>query len=228
MSTKKIISFLFISAIACGSFVSCGDKKSESSKTAERKKFDNSVSADSGDAYLAIVDGNWYIQYWGKNDDEKTTMLSYDAGIAKITGNGDYTVSVTTDTPGFRYDTTGDENNNSVVPSGLEFMAVMIKDGEKLFPNAAITVNEIRVDGNAVEMSAKPYTSSDDGIETRANIYNQWLSKPSSDARCKDGALYDQDGKEIDICEEYAPSTVSPDDFKNWSNVEVDFTISGI
>lgn len=240
MYFKKIISCMLLSAIICGSLVSCGDKNknqsesenSSSSGTVERDKFvpkyDNSVSAASGEAYIAIVDGDWNIQYWGKNDDQNTSMLSYDAGVAKITGNGDYTVSVTTDTPGFRFDTTGDENNSSVVPTGLMFMAVMIKDGETVFPNAVITVNEIRVDGKAIDMSAKAYTSSDDGIETRANIYNQWLSSPSKDARSKDGALYDADGKATDFCDDYAATVVSADDFKTWNNVEVDFTISGV
>lgn len=241
MYIKKIISCLLLSTVVCGSFVSCGDKKNEgsdsvseslSSETVDRDKFvpkyDNSVSADSGDAYIAIVDGDWNIQYWGRNDDEKTSMLSYDAGVAKITGNGDYTVSLTTDTPGFRFDTTGDENDSSVVPKGLAFMAVMIKDGETKFPNAVITVNEIRVDGNVVKMSAKPYTSSDDGIETRANIYNQWLSKPSSDARSNEGALYDASGKATDFCEDYSAAVVTPEDFRTWNKVEVDFTVSGV
>lgn len=241
MNIKKFVSCLILSAVVCGSFVSCGDKKEDgsasvpedsSSKVADRDvfvpKYDNSVSANSGDAYLAIVDGDWNIQYWGRNDDAATSMLSYDAGVAQITGNGDYTVSVTTDTPGFRFDTTGDENDNSVVPTGLTFMAVMIKDGETKFPNAVITVNEIRVDGNVVNMSAKPYTSSDDGLETRANVYNQWLSKPSKDARSSEGALYDGEGNATDFCADYAAAVVTPEDFRTWNKVEVDFTVSGV
>ena len=74
----------------------------------------NPVVAEDGDAYLAIVDGQWWIQYWGSVDDEGY-MLAYDAGVAPITGDGEYTVSVTADTNGFRYDTTGDVNDQYVL-----------------------------------------------------------------------------------------------------------------
>lgn len=190
--------------------------------------FEDSIAAESGDAYLAIVDGQWWIQYWGANDNADQTMLSYNAGVVPITGNGDYTVSVTADTNGFRFDTTGDPNDTGCIPGGLEFMSVMIKDGETKFPGAVITVNEIRVDGTAVPTKGKAYTSSDDGIETRANLLNKWVTEPSADGRCVDGPLYDEDGNALDICSEYTPQVVSADDFAEWTTVEVDFTVSGI
>lgn len=187
-----------------------------------------SIAAESGDAYLAIVDGQWWIQYWGANDNADQTMLTYNAGVVPITGNGDYTVSVTSETVGFRLDTTGDANDDSCIPGGLEFMSVMIKDGETKFPGAVITVNEVRIDGTPVTLSSKAYTSSDDGIETRANIFNKYVNEPSTDGRCVDGALYDEDGNALDICSEYSPQIVSSDDFASWKTVEVDFTVSGI
>jgi hypothetical protein len=110
----------------------------------------------------------------------------------------------------------------------MEFMAVMIKEGETKFPDAIITVNEIRVDGTPVELTAKAYTSSDDGINTRANLINKWTSKPSPDARCADGALYDENGEPLDICAEYSPCIVEDEAFAQWTEVEVDITISGI
>ncbi|MBO5163846.1 MAG: hypothetical protein J6B75_05295 [Ruminococcus sp.] len=243
---KKLISCLLLSAMICGCLTSCGDsdKSSSSSESSSEAsdpessvpvaanandvEFEDSIAAKSGEAYLAIVDGQWWIQYWGKNDDPNTSMLSYDAGVVPITGNGDYTVSVTADTNGFRFDTTGDANDTSCIPGGLSFMAVMIPDGETMFPGAVITVNEIRVDGKAVEMTSKPYTSSDDGKETRANILNTWVNEPSADGRSAEGALYDADGNALDICKNYSPQVVSPDDFSAWTTVEVDFTISGI
>ena len=188
-------------------------------------EFEEAVLAESGDAYLAIVDSQWWIQYWG-NDDQ--TMLTYDAGVVPITGNGDYTVSVTADTNGFRYDTTGDASDTSCVPSGLAFMAVMIKDGETKFPGAVITVNSIVVDGTEVPMTAKAYTSSDDGVETRANLYNTFINSPSEDARTIDGNLFDGDGNATAACADYAPAVVSADDFASWKTVEVNFTISGM
>ena len=243
----------------CGSVVSCGDKSSSSSSSSEAPteaptteaatteaaeeatteaavavavddvEFEDAVAAESGDAYLAIVDQQWWIQYWGKNED----LLTYDAGVVPITGNGDYTVSVTADTNGFRFDTTGDASDQSV-PSGLGFMAVMIKDGETKFPGAVITVNSVKVDGKELELTGKPYTSSDDGIETRANLYNEWVApdKLPEDARCADGPLYTGEGDNLTPAAnigEYTPQAVKPDDFNNgWTTVEVNFTISGI
>lgn len=255
---KKFIACMLLSAMVCGAFASCGDK-GESSKqeattaptteatteapsaeaitepsaiSAEDIDFEDTVVAQSGDAYLAIVDGQWWIQYWG-GDDPTKDYLTYNAGVPTITGNGDYTVSVTADTNGFRYDTTGSPDDQ-YVPSGLQFMAVMIKDGEDKFPGAVITVNSVKVDGKELTLDGKPYTSSDDGHETRANLYNQWVSKDSipKDARSADGKLYEGDGDSATAASfigDYSPQAVNPDDFADgWTNVEVNFTISGI
>lgn len=248
---KKIIACLVLSAMVCGVFASCGDKEESSSSSeptteapteaeteeqtedeeppvaagADDVEFEDAVVAESGDAYLAIVDGQWWIQYWGGNDEKNP--LTYNAGVVPITGNGDYTVSVTADTNGFRFDTTGDVSDQ-YVPGGLQFMAVMIKDGETLFPGAVITINSVKVDGTELELKAKNYTSSDDGIETRSNIYNQWVSKPSADGRSVEGNLYDADGNALDIAADYSAQLVSTEDFTEWTTVEVDFTVSGI
>lgn len=193
---------------------------------AETIAFEEAMDAEPGQAYLAIVDKQWWIQYWGSSTDDGH-MLAYDAGITDITGNGQYTVSVTADTNGFRYDTTTDPNGKCT-PGGLSFLAVMIKDGETLYPGAVITVDSILVDGKEITMSAKNYTSSDDGIETRTNLYNGYIDAPAEDARSTEGALYDADGNALDICADYSPQVVSPDDFSTWTTVEVNFTISGI
>lgn len=227
---KKYILCLLFTAMICGCFTSCGEKESESNTPVETEtvEFEESIAAQAGEAYLAIVDGQWWIKYLGKNDDPNAAMLSYGAGVAPITGNGDYTVSVTADTKGFRFAVTGDADDTSCVPGGLSFMAVMIPEGEEMFPDAVITVKEIRVDGKAVEMTAKPYTSSDDGKETRANLFNTWVSEPSSDGRSAEGALYDDEGNALEICADYSPQVISADDFTEWTTVEVDFTVSGI
>ncbi|MBR2284429.1 MAG: hypothetical protein IJ874_08450 [Ruminococcus sp.] len=192
-------------------------------------EFEDAVVAESGDAYLAIVDGQWWVQYWGGNDE--SNLLTYNAGVVPITGNGDYTVSVTADTNGFRYDTTGDVNDYGATPSGLSFMAVMIKDGETAVPGAVITVNSITIDGTKdVPLSAKQYTSSDDGKETRTNLYNEWVSQPSADARSVDGNLYEADGETpTPACADYSAQVVDPAAFADgWTSVEVNFTISGL
>ncbi len=185
--------------------------------------FEPSIAAESGQAYLAINEGQGWIQYWGKNDDIEHTMLTYNAGVADITGNGSYTVSVTTDTKGYRYDTTKDPDDDSVVPQGLMFASVMVRDGEELFPGMVITIDSIIVDGKELELTAKNYTSSDDGVETRSNIYNQWVGELPEDARSTEGDLYG-----TDLAADYSPIIVNPDDFTTWKTVEVNFTVSGI
>ena len=130
MKTKKLLAFLLASAMMCTAFTACGDKedssKEESSAaetTAEESSeeetsaadessvageqvqtgsFEEPVSAESGDAYLAMVDGEWYVQYWGTDED----LLTYDAGVVPITGDGEYTVSVNGATAGLMYDVT--------------------------------------------------------------------------------------------------------------------------
>lgn len=255
---KKFVAIMLFSAMTCGMLASCGSKEESSKQEAttvatteatteaitaeaitepatinpEDVDFEEKSVAQSGDAYLAIVDGQWWIQYWG-GDDPTKDHLTYKAGVPTITGNGDYTVSVTADTNGFRYDTTGSPDDQ-YVPSGLQFMSVMIKDGETKFPGAVITVNSVKVDGKELTLAGKPYTSSDDGQETRANLYNQWVSNDSipKDARSAEGKLYEGDGDDATAASfigDYSPQAVNPDDFADgWTNIEVNFTISGI
>ncbi|MBR0484341.1 MAG: hypothetical protein IJJ69_06125 [Oscillospiraceae bacterium] len=192
---------------------------------AQDVEFEPANSAQPGQAYLAIVDGQWWIQYWGSAEKDGY-MLSYNAGIADIQGDGSYTVSVTADTNGFRYDTTGDPTDQ-YVPEGLSFMSVMIPEGESLYPGAVITIDSIKVDGKEIELTAKNYTSSDDGSETRTNIYNSYVSAPSDDARSAEGALYDADGNAVDNIKDYSAQIIDPSAFATWTTVEVNFTITG-
>ncbi len=237
---KKTAVCIMLSAVMCVPFFSC--EKNEKSK-AEIIYYDSdnpanpvidanpymsdAAAALSGDAYIAVADTQWKAQYWGNFDDPVASSLCYKAGVASISGNGDYTVSVTADTDGFRNAVTGNPDN-TYTPEGIETLAVMIKDGETKFPNAVITVKEIRVDGEAVNMTAKPYTSSDDGIDTKCNIINRWTSKPPTDARCVDGKLYNEADEPLDICKDYSPQVAADGSFASWTTIEIDFTISGI
>ncbi len=242
MKTKKILAALLASMMVCGTFTACSDESEDSSSESESSAeessaeeettevhiavtddtsdFEEAVGAGSGDAYLAIVDGQWWIQYWGNIDDEGS-MLAYDAGVATITGDGDYTVSVTADTNGFRYDTTGDANGE-YTPSGCSFAAVMVNDGTTLYPDMAIEITSIRIDGNEIDLTAKNYTASDDGVEMRANIYNEWVSDENipEDAHDANGVLTDTTG--------YSAQIIDPSAFNDgWTTVEVDFTVTG-
>ena len=182
---------------------------------AEETEFEEPTEAKAGDAYLSISDKKWYVQYNGSRDD----ILTYDAGIARITGDGDYTVSVNAGTKGAQFDITGNPDS-SYVCSGIDFAAIRIPEGNTLYPDMVIEIREIRVNGKAIEMTAKNYTSSDDGTETRANIYNHYISIIPDDGRSTEGSVAGEFGA-------YSSMIVSPRDFSKWTTVEVDFTVTG-
>lgn len=187
--------------------------------------FEEIVEAQPGQAYLAIVDSQWWVQYWGGT--ERGTMLAYDAGVCDITGEGSYTVSVNADTLGFRYDTT-DDPYGEYTPSGLGFAAVIIRDGQTLCPDYVITIDSIVIDGREIEMTAKNYTSFEDG-HIRSNIFNPYADAPSGDARCPDGMLfndYDNTDPILPDAADYSPQIVDAANFLSWTKVEVHFTIS--
>ncbi|MDO5145252.1 MAG: hypothetical protein Q4E72_11745 [bacterium] len=144
------------------------------------------------EAYLMYADGSWVNQYWGGEAGEGVTAINAD-----ITGEGDYTVGLEFAEPA----------------EGLAFTALGIVNGEKTFPGYFIKINEIRVNGAAIE-TAKGYTSSDDGVCTRMNIYNEWVGALPEDARSFDGNTSDVNWM-----------IVNKDDFASVSKVEVDFTL---
>jgi hypothetical protein len=67
-------------------------------------------------------------------------------------------------------------------------MAVGITTGEKTFPGYYIDTKEIKVNGEAITVG-KGYTSSDDQIITRQNLYNEWVADLPADAHSADGDL---------------------------------------
>lgn len=199
--------------------------------TVEGVDINDAVEAVSGDAYLAIVDEAWEVQYLGNKDENGSEQLSYDAGVAHITGNGDYTVSVTADTNGFRYDETGDINGDYTI-KGIGFAAVIIDNAEEVFPNAVITINSVKVDGRVLELRKKSYTNTESG-SVRANIFNEWVSDDSlpGDARTAEGALfinYDTSNPSPVNDGSYSAQIIDREEFGSWKNVEVSFTVSGL
>jgi endoglucanase len=90
-----------------------------------------------------------------------------------VDGPGEYTVSLDF------------EGGNT----GVTFAALAIADAEVLYPGCIIDIKEIIYDGNPVKLQKLAYTSSDDGICTRVNLYNEWVSELPDDARNKSGML---------------------------------------
>ena len=148
-------------------------------------------------AYIMYADAAWANQYWA--DPVDTGVV---AKKALITGDGDYTIGL---------DFTGTVEGSA---KDLAFAAVGIKKGETNFPGYFIKINEIRVNGEAIEVK-KGYTSSDNGIETRMNIYNEWVAELPEDARSFDGDTSAS-----------SPIIVDKAAFADVKTVEIDFTFT--
>jgi hypothetical protein len=143
-------------------------------------------------AYLMFADSAWANQYWYDGNEYPVTAKN-----AVIDGFGDYTVGL--------------EFNEEA--QGLAFSAIGIVNGEKTYPGAYIRINAIRVNGEEIAFE-KGYTSSDDGVTTRMNIYNEWVGEVPADARSFDGKTDDA-----------SPIIVDKELFASVKSVEVDFSL---
>ncbi len=161
-----------------------------------------------GEALIAFADGSWLSQYWANGSEFATTC---DTVI--ITGDGSYSVTVNAKTTAIDEDT-GEE----VVTDGatdIAFAALQVVNGEALFPGMVITIDSVEIDGNAVTLNGTPYTSSDEGITTRVNLYNEWATTIPDDARTVDGLAAD------------ATPTAMDKAIGAWTTMTVNFTVTG-
>ncbi len=239
---KKILALLVASGMMCTGLVACGDDSDTEEDDGEVRQvetpdeeddgevrqvetpdFEEAVVPQSGEAFLSFVDEQWWLMYTGSDSD----ILCYDAGVVPITGNGDYTVSVTCDTNAARYDGTGDANGD-LIAYGTAFAAVQIQDGEEACPNAIITVTGMTVDGVDIPIERSSYTNTEDyngSSNIRSNIFNEWVADDNlpDDARCADGYLAD-----LDDSSDYSATIIDTSLIGDWTTVEVSFTISGM
>ena len=122
---------------------------------------------------------------------------------AVIDGPGDYTVAL---------DFTGTEQGYS---NSTAFSAIGIRGGETLHPGWAVHIKSLRINGEEYTLKARPYTTSDDGVGSRVNIFNEWVTAIPADAR----ALY---GPNIGI----SPVIIDRSDeiFSHIRTIEISFT----
>lgn len=106
------------------------------------------VTPKDSQAYLVVMDDNFTAMYMGMGFGD---TLSYNATLADITGNGTYTVKVTSDTDGYRNIT------QNIKPSGLMILGVEI-DGLTGIENAAIEVKSVKIDGNEMTVTGTSYS----------------------------------------------------------------------
>ncbi len=161
-----------------------------------------------GEAGIAFAGGDWLAQYWLDGKEYPST-----AHTTVITGDGTYTVSVDAAAE-FEDEETG-EMVTADGTADLAFAALQVVNGETLFPGMVITIDSVKFDGVEVALTGTPYTSSDDKVTTRVNLYNEWVDKLPEDARTIDGLAADATATPIDKA------------VGEWTTMEVTFTVTG-
>lgn len=69
----------------------------------------------------------------------------------------------------------------------MGFSALAISNGELLYPNYVINIEEVLINKETYELKGTPYTISDDGKCTRVNLYNEWVNEVPLEARISKG-----------------------------------------
>ena len=124
-----------------------------------REKVAEPLPAEGTPTYIQFADTAWANQTWGGSDAETVACKN-----GTVTGEGEYTVSI-------------EINPTAEAPStGIAFMDVEILNGEKYFPYGVMNIKNVKINGEDVELTGLPYTSSDDGVTTRVNLYNEWVN----------------------------------------------------
>ena len=133
-------------------------------------------SDDMAIAWIMYSSSDYGISYSvGDKYDPTNCTTGVKAENVQITGEGTYTVSL--------------DFSESGMAKGVSFSALGISNGELLFPGYIYTIDEILINGEPYEMTAKGYTSSDDDKCTRVNLYNGWVKDVPAGARVADGDL---------------------------------------
>lgn len=171
----------------------------------DAKEQNAELNADTAMAWIMFNSNDWGLMYSvGDVYDPLAKSDGLIATDAEITGEGTYTVSL---------DFTGTSAGYAV---GTAFSALAISNGEVLYPGYVITPTKILINGEVYECTQNGYTTSDDMVCTRFNLYNSWVKKVPAEARTKDGdltnaspTLLDNDKlaqiKTISITFEYGP-----------------------
>lgn len=137
------------------------------------------VTNETAVAWLMWNDGGWALSY---SVGDTYTPDAISGGMAvtdvEITGEGTYTVGI---------DFTGTQQGYS---ASVAFAAIGIANGEVLYPNYIIDIKEVRINGEKYNLKGRAYTTSDNGVTTRVNLYNEWVkSIPVGTARMHHGNL---------------------------------------
>lgn len=129
-------------------------------------------------AWIMWNDGSWALTH-SVGDTYNADAISEGlvATNAVITGEGKYTVGL---------DFTGTAQGYS---ASVAFAAIGISSGEALYPNYLVNIKEVRINGEIYRLKGRAYTTSDDGLCTRVNLYNEWVTSVPKTARLPGGNL---------------------------------------
>ena len=149
--------------------------------------FDTSIDVSTLDGSIAWIMFNsrdWSVAYSSgdsyKPDDKAAGLVATDAVIDT------YTISL---------DFTG---TDAGFAEGTAFSAIGISNAEVLYPGYMIDIKEIEVNGTPYELTGTPYTTSDNGICTRLNLYNEWVTDIPDTARIMGGNAADAAATVVD------------------------------
>lgn len=129
-------------------------------------------------AWIMWNDGSWALTHSvGDTYNADSISEGLVATNAIITGEGRYTVGL---------DFTGTAQGYS---ASVAFAAIGISNGEALYPNYLVNIKEVRINGEIYRLKGRAYTTSDDGVCTRVNLYNEWVTSVPKTARLPGGNL---------------------------------------
>ena len=160
------------------------------------------ASDDMAIAWIMFNSSDYGIAYSvGDTYDPTNCTTGVKAENVQITGEGSYSVSLDFTTCG--------------AANGTAFSALGISNGEVLFPGYIYTVDEILINGEPIALTAEGYTSSDDDVCSRVNLYNMWVKAVPDDARTADGDISDCSAQIMEI-----------DSKKRINTITVNFTVT--
>ena len=155
-------------------------------------------------AWIMYNSVDWNVTYSvGDVYDPDSKTAGIEAVDVEITGPGTYTVSL---------DFTGTAGGYA---SGVGFAALAIANGETLYPGCIINLKEVLINGEKYTLKGRPYTASDDGLCTRVNLYNGWVSAVPDDIRVFGG------GGKTGV----TPTLLDADTIGNVETIEVTFDL---
>jgi endoglucanase len=144
-------------------------------KAANRPQF--VFTAEEAFAWIMFASGDWAVQYsvgdQYRPESIAAGLIATDADVTA--GAGTYTVALD-----FRRTAAG-------FADGFAFAAVGIVNGEILFPGYIMEIKELLINGVQATYDGRPYTTNDNPVTSRVNLYNEWVNAVPSEARATGG-----------------------------------------